>query len=105
MSREYYTEVIRNAVAEKVSVQALGNSNRSMKDLAIDLINASNLSYADIADGSFLCTTTVKKLAMEITRFPRMDTIERIYKFFGVDMKGDLVTLQSKFENKPKAKR
>ena len=102
MTTELYTSKLRAAVSEKVDMQALGNSDRDMKTVAIDLIHASKISYKDIAYGAFLCEATVKKLATEKTRWPRADTIERIYRYFGVQLTGELVAMKHQYSNKAK---
>jgi hypothetical protein len=81
---------------------SLGNSNRSDKDLAIDLIHASPASYKEIANDCFLSPVTVQKLAEEITKWPRFDTIERILKNFNVANTSEFVTIKSKYRNQPK---
>jgi transcriptional regulator with XRE-family HTH domain len=84
---------IRDNIAANVKLSALGNSNRSLRDVCIDLINASGLYWEDIADGTYLCRSTIGNLAKDITQNPQLQTIERIMKFFDcrVDINGEVV--------------
>jgi len=84
---------IRDQIAANVALSALGNSNRSMRDVAVDLINASGLQWEYIADGCYLCKGTIKNLAKDITQNPQLQTVERVMKFFDcrVDLKGEIV--------------
>lgn len=98
------TKDIRDRLSKNVKVAVLGNSNRTSKDLAIDLIHASGQSYDEIAKGTFLHRTTVKKLAREKTKNPQSQTVDRVLKHFDVRLQGDFVATKSKFENQPKQK-
>ena len=84
---------IRDQIASNVQLRALGNSNRSMRDVCVDLINASKLDWEEIAAGAYLCKSTVGRLATEQTKNPQLETVERIMKFFDcrVDLKGEIV--------------
>lgn len=93
---------VRSSIASKTKLSALGNDNRSLKDLAVDLIHDSGMPYDAIADGCYLCNATVKNLAQEVTRWPRADTVERIIRYFEVSLSGKQETLKSKFRNQPK---
>ena len=97
-----YTELLKAHVKKRVNLTAGGNSERKMKNVAIDLINESNLDHSIIADGCFLCTQTVTNLAEETTVNPQSETIERIFKFFemSVNLKG--VAVKTKYLNQPK---
>jgi hypothetical protein len=102
---------IRTQIAENVALFALGNSNRSLRDVAVDLINASGMDWSDIADGCYLCTGTIANLSLDITLNPQLQTVERILKFFDcrVDMTGEVVKgkylLQPKTKLKPRKKK
>ena len=84
---------IRAKIAGNVQMRALGNSNRSLRDVAVDLINASDMFWEDIADGAFLCKSTIGNLAKDITKNPQLQTVERVIKFFDcrVDINGEIV--------------
>ena len=96
---------IRDRIAANVAMSALGNSNRSLRDVAVDLINASDMYWEDIADGTYLCKSTIGNLAKDITQNPQLQTIERVLKFFDyrVDMKGEIV--KGSNLNQPKTKK
>ena len=89
-------------IAARVNLSAIGNSNRSMKDIAIDLIHESKMPYSKIAEGAFLCDATIKNLAEEETRYPRYDTIERVFRFFNMKMSLEGEPIKAKFLNKAK---
>ena len=93
---------IHTNVANKVTLMALGNSNRTPEDLAKDLIHASDKSYLDIAVGCCLCEQTIQRLANDETQWPRADTINRILRFF--NFKAEFVSekIKPKYANKPK---
>lgn len=97
-----YTELLKAHVKKRVNLSAGGNSERKMKNVAIDLINESNLDHSVIAAGCYLCTQTITNLADETTRNPQSETIERIFKFFemSVNLKG--VAIKNKYLNQPK---
>ena len=101
---------IRDKIAANVALSAIGNSNRSLRDVAVDLINASDMWWEDIAAGTYLCKGTIANLANDKTQNPQLQTVERILKFFDyrVDMKGEVAkgvnVLQPKSKTKRKAK-
>lgn len=100
-------KALRTALSKKVQMAALGNSDRSLKIWAVDLINASaetgkEPNYRHIADRCYLHPTTVKNLATQKTRNPQTETVERVLRHFGVRLKGDLVTIHARYEPKPK---
>lgn len=84
---------IRDKIAANINMRALGNSTRSLRDVAVDLINASGMDWEDIADGTYLCKGTIANLAQDITRNPQLQTVERVMKFFDcrVDMVGEVI--------------
>ncbi|RLA51625.1 MAG: hypothetical protein DRR42_09915 [Gammaproteobacteria bacterium] len=84
---------IRDKIAGNVQLHALGNSNRSLRDVAVDLINASDMHWEDIADGCYLCKSTIANLAKDITQNPQLQTVERIIKFFDcrININGEIV--------------
>ena len=98
-------KAIRSGIRAKVSLKFGGDDRRTMKDLAIDMINASELSWKEIADGAYLSTPTIKKLAQEITQYPRYDTIERVFKYFEYEANMKPVKVSAKNQNKPKSHR
>ena len=98
---------IRAKITANVALSALGNSNRSMRDVAVDLINASGLDWDVIADGCYLCKGTIGNLAQDITQNPQLQTVERVMKFFDcrVDLKGEVVRGPNLLQPKGKAPR
>jgi hypothetical protein len=98
---------IRDNISVTVDLRALGNSNRSLRDIAVDLINASGLAWEDIADGTFLCKGTIGNLAKDITKNPQLQTVERVIKFFDcrVDLRGEVVKGPNLLQPKQKQKK
>jgi len=95
---------IRDSINANVALSALGNSNRKMKDVAIDLIHASNMDHKDIADMCYLCKSTISNLASEKTKNPQSETIERIFRAFEYQLDMKAVKLSAKYTNRPKNK-
>ena len=89
-------------INHRVNMSLLGNSNRGMKDLAIDLLNASKQDINTIAAGTHLHRSTLIKLKDGITKHPRYDTIERVYKYFEIDLSATQIHVKSRYRNKPK---
>ena len=96
------SDEIRQRVFTSVRPYAIGNSNRKMKDVAIDLINNSGMKWSYIASGCFLSEQTIKNLATEVTRNPQSETIERVFRFFGVALSMDTIIISQKYMNKEK---
>lgn len=93
---------LRLRINSKVKLFAVGNSKRKLRDVAIDLINASELDWGDIAKGSFLSRGTIAKLAQDQTRWPQAETIERIIRFFNYQVVLSSVDIKGVYSNKPK---
>ena len=93
---------IRRNINANVALTALGNSNRKLKDVAVDLINASGQKYKVIASDCFLCTSTIAKLAKGITQNPQAETIERIFRNFEYQLDMKAVKLNAKYANRAK---
>ena len=93
---------IRNNIDANVSLAALGNSDRKLKHIAIDLIHASGMDYKDIANKCYLCKSTIANLASEKTINPQSETIERIFRAFEYQLDMKAVRLNAKYANKPK---
>lgn len=92
-------------IDQKVALKALGNSNRKLKDVAVDLINASKQPYKEVAAGSYLCRATVKNLVKGKTLNPQSETLERIFRYFEYNVSLDRVALKAKYRNQPKLRR
>ena len=93
---------IRDSIDANVALSSLGNSNRKMKDVAVDLINASKMDYKDIAGMCYLCKSTIANLASGKTKNPQSETIERIFRAFEYQLDMKAVRLSAKYNNKPK---
>ena len=93
---------IRDAINANVALSALGNSNRKMKDVAADLINASGMYYEDIADKCYLCTATIQNLATGKTKNPQSETVERIFRAFEYQLDIRAVQMHVKYANQAK---
>lgn len=97
-----YKSLVRSGILKNVNLHTLGNSGRDDRDLAIDLINASNESYEDLAEKCFLHPSTVKNLAQEKTLYPQYDTLKRVLTYFGVAATHTLINVKSEYQNRPK---
>jgi len=95
-------KIIRENIKNNVALTALGNSDRKMKDVATDIINAAGMSYGDVAEQCFLCEATVKNLATGKTKNPQSETIERVFRAFAYQLDMKAVRLNTKYRNKPK---
>ena len=93
---------IRKNINDNVALTAIGNSNRKMKDVAVDLINASNMDYKDVAGMCYLCKSTISNLASGKTKNPQSETIERIFRAFEYQLDMKTVKLNAKYTNRPK---
>lgn len=93
---------IREQINANVALTALGNSNRKLKDVAVDLIHASGWKYKHIAEICYLCPSTVKNLASGKTQNPQAETIERIFRAFEYQLDMKAVKLSAKYANRPK---
>lgn len=96
MSKAVHTRIAKD---KKV---VLGNSNRSLKDLTIDMVHASGWSYTYVAHEAFLCPATVKNLCTEKTKWPRNDTLERILQVFDTSLTASYTKINAPL--KPKSK-
>lgn len=93
---------IRDRLAAKVKLQAIGNSKRKLRDVTVDLVNASGMDWKTIADGCFLSKSTIANLAKDRTQNPQSETVERVFRFF--DMRVSLTDepIKGQYANKPK---
>ena len=85
-------------------MKLLGNSDRGMKEFAIDLLHNSGDDLDALAAGTFLNKQTLARLMDGQTRHPRYDTIERIFIYFSIDLAATQVELKARYANKPKEK-
>ncbi|MDH5183984.1 MAG: helix-turn-helix domain-containing protein [Gammaproteobacteria bacterium] len=102
MSATEISGMMATRIMKAVDIRALGNSDRNMKDVAIDLVNASGWTYKEVAEQAYLAPTTVQNLVEEKTQFPRYDTIERIYRVFGVELRGTMAKVDYQYRLQPK---
>lgn len=98
----YSSKEIEETIQTKINLQALGNSKREPKDIAADLVNASNMDYEDIAAGCYLCKQTIIRLANGKTKDPQSSTITRVFRFFNMKMSLEGEVVKAKYLNKPK---
>jgi hypothetical protein len=96
---------MRERLDKKVKLRAVGNTHRKLRDVAVDLINAADLPYAEIAAGTYLCKSTIKNLGNDHTRNPQSETLERIFRFFEYNVALDRVAIKAQYRNQPKGKR
>lgn len=89
---------------------ALGNSDITPEHIAADLVNEyisrnGRKGLAQIADGSFLGTQTVDRIATDggsEDYNPHGETIWRLFRFFGRKLTVEAVHITPKYQNKPK---
>jgi len=104
MRNDYSAEILE-IITSKVKLQAIGNSKRKMRDVAIDLINQSGLDWSYIAGGCYLSKSTIAKLAKDETKNPQSETLERIFRFFDMKMSLSNEVIKRQYTNQPKGKR
>ena len=65
------------------------------------------MHWEDIADGCYLCASTIGNLAKDITQNPQLQTVERVIKFFDcrVDINGEIVKGPNLLQPKTKTPR
>lgn len=98
---------IRNFLLSKT--QALGNSDRGLKEVCSDLLNAYGKGdLKNVERGTFLSRTTLIRM-MELTETehgdpyrPNADTCERILKYFNAQIEFKEVSISRRFRNQPK---
>lgn len=100
---------IRNHILSRA--RALGNNEKGLKEVCSDLVNSFGVdgkALDQIARGTFLSESTIKRMATlkecdtgEPYR-PQVETIERILRFFGAEVRFEQVTIKSAYANKPK---
>jgi len=100
--QEQITEMIKARIYKNCNMTAIGNSERKLKDVAIDLINASGMDHGVIADGCFLCSSTITRLIDGETISPQSETIERIYRYFDLTLTLDGTPIKREFLNRKK---
>jgi DNA-binding phage protein len=82
----------------------LGNSDRSLKNLASDLLAESGKKGCKkVAEQAYLNTKTVERvLDCDPHYQPRLDTVERILRACNVRLESGYIATQSKYKTKPK---
>lgn len=100
---------IKNHILSRA--RALGNNDKGLREVCSDLVNSfgtDRKSRERIAEGTFLSISTIDRMATlkecdtgEPYR-PNADTIERILRFFGAEIRFEQVSIQSRYANKPK---
>ena len=104
MSKAYADEV-KARLGSKVRMQAIGNSKRKIRDVVVDLVNASDEDWKTIANGCFLSKSTIANLAKDKTQNPQTETVERVFRYFSMTLNINPVPINAKFGNKKKEKR
>ena len=88
----------------KIRSNALGNSNRGLKELASDLVAQYGQNGSKIvAELAYLNPVTVERvLKCEEDYQPRLDTIERILRACDVRLESGYVATKGKYKPQPK---
>jgi hypothetical protein len=98
---------ILSAIAEKRR-SAVGNSSRTLVDLAQDLVNAAGgkKNAKKIAEECFMATATIERLAEADTKYdsyqPRAHTIEKILRYSNIRLDASGEPISTRFQNKPR---
>ena len=96
---KFHKEMINN-----ITSNALGNSERGLKELASDLVaQHGSKGSKKVAEAAFLNVATVERvLKCEPHYQPRLDTIERILRACDVRLESGYVATKGKYAPKPK---
>lgn len=82
---------------------ALGNTARSFKHVASDLLHASGEKPSRIAEGTFLSVHTIARVMdCEEPYRPQSETLERIFRYCNAVCTFEHEIIKPKFQNKPK---
>ena len=100
-----YSDEVKTRIGAKVKLQAVGNSKRKLRDVAVDLVNASGMGWAEIAAGCYLSKATIGNLAKDKTKNPQSETIERVFRFFDMRVMLSGENIKGKYLNQPKGKK
>lgn len=94
----------RDLIMSRVKSVALGNTRRSFKHVASDLLNELGKNQVqNIADGAFLCRQTVERVMdCEDDYSPRSDTLERIFRYCNAEVTFGKVDIKATYANTPK---
>ena len=102
MSKNNVLKLCKKEIDERISMHMLGNSERGLKEFAMDLLNNSLDDIDTLAAGTYLNKYTLLKLMGGVTNYPRYDTLERVFKYFNLDLTAAQVAVKTKYQNKPK---
>lgn len=101
---------IQNIILSKA--RALGNTKKGFKEVCSDLINdycnGDKKKMKHLADGTFLCVSTLERMStLDETKDgapyrPQVETCERILKFFNAEVSFSQTALKAQYMNKPK---
>jgi len=85
----------------------LGNSKRTLKNIASDLCNQiarnDRKAIRGLADGTFLCRSTLERvMECEEAYRPQAETLERIFRYFNAEIHFTEVRISGRWQNKPK---
>lgn len=96
---KYHREMVGN-----IKTNALGNSERGLKELASDLVAQHGSKGAKkVAESAYLNVATVERvLKCEPNYQPRLDTIERILRACDVRLESGYVATKGKYMPQPK---
>lgn len=95
----------QKAILSKIQAQALGNSDRGMKELASDLIGEMGGKKACklISEQAYLTPSTVARVFDCDEKYnPQLQTIERILRVCGCRIHADYVSIKGAYMPKPK---
>lgn len=87
---------------------AIGNSSRTLVDLAQDLVNAAGgaKNAKRIAEECFMAKETVVRLSEADTKYegyqPRAHTIEKILRYSNVRLDAHGEAISTRYQNKPR---
>lgn len=104
-SKQAVAIAFKNKVLERSS--ALGNSKRTLKNIASDLCNAhaagDKKAIRELAEGTFLCRSTIERIMdCDEAYRPQAESLERVFRYFNAEIVFNEVRITPRWQNKPK---
>lgn len=99
-----HKNAIKDEIFARINQTALGNSKRGLKELASDLVNQIGKDHMNnIVAGTFLCPSTIDRvMECDPAYRPQAETLERIFRYCGMEAEFREVIIKKKFLNQPK---
>jgi len=97
---------VKNVILSRA--KALGNTDKGLKEVCSDLLNAYGSDLRAVIKGTFLSRATLEHLQnLNDTPTgnpyrPQAETLERVLKFYGAQINFSEVKISPRYRNKPK---